>query len=420
MRLSVLSFALCALVVCACPTSERELGNTGRDAGAGAPGQDDGAPADVASGGAQEADEGASDPGELPTKEDVSEAVDEGSPPPSDPGLAPDVPVTPGQCPTVPTRLSFELIGLDADGDGVEKYLGRARIVESRPWEGDADFQWFVRMRLPGGSTLRMRLSTPIEDEIKLTRGHSVNLFVKTTAGAHPGRTILISDVEGTLLLFLYDGAPATELFFPVDPQSGVPFWYDCTALQACRYLRQGDPDCPAVEERCGMETHPPVETWPFWGRAINHIREGEESPDVGGARFAVALSRRLEPGAKDCKEHPPAWVQAVSQGKPPTDDCDAEVLEITYDNPDRFELFELCVQHNADDPIPDLEQIAPELSCPSGGHFGRCESDETACTGSLERAAGSRGRLPYQMWKTLCRLSKAHGVTRIRGGHYL
>jgi hypothetical protein len=421
MRLAAAFLLLCGQLCLACPSSERDLSAARADPGVPAAGEDASAPGDVEGGGVGAVDHGPQDAGAPPAKKDVVKAVDDGSSPANDPGHIADIPVAPGQCPTVPTRLAFELIGLDEDGDGVQKYLGRVKIEDSRPWEGGADFEWFVKMKLPGGSALRLRLSTPIDAAIALIDDHTVNLAVKTTAGANPARALLFSDVEGTGLLFLYDGPPATDLLFPVDPQNGVPFWYDCSALQACRYLRQMDEaDCPPVAERCGTETHPTVETWPFWGRAINRVREGEESTDVGGARFAVALSRRLEPGDEQCKEYPKAWVQAVAQGKSLTDDCDPTVLDITYDNPDRFELFEICVRQNGVDPIPGLKEIAPELSCPSGGHFGRCSSDETACTGSLERAAGSSGRLPYDVWKTLCRLSKEPAVRRIRGGHYL
>jgi hypothetical protein len=99
--------------------------------------------------------------------------------------------------------------------------------------------------------------------------------------------------------------------------------------------------------------------------------------------------------------------------------ECNFDKLELTQDNPEMYEFYELCIPDNLPAVEDQLKLIDPTLYCGVAGGFAGCTAGETGCHGDLEFEQGTKA-ITDSKWHQLCQLSLKPPVSTIGGGHFI
>jgi|GEM_PF-6926756 len=104
---------------------------------------------------------------------------------------------------------------------------------------------------------------------------------------------------------------------------------------------------------------------------------------------------------------------------------CDLAKLGFSKENPQKYELYEICIRKDEPDAWDKVKAIDPSLQCTkdSAGVFARCDlSTEDRCIAGLEinHGLGSGRYLSDSAISALCELARQDFVTKIAGGYYL
>jgi hypothetical protein len=99
---------------------------------------------------------------------------------------------------------------------------------------------------------------------------------------------------------------------------------------------------------------------------------------------------------------------------------CNTAKIQFDKDNPQQFELYELCMDKDYANAQAELQDIDPGIACGTGGAFAKCDkSTQVACLGELPHDPDTTDVTDDQ-WARLCQMSQLDFVILIAGGHYL
>jgi Cys-rich repeat protein len=104
---------------------------------------------------------------------------------------------------------------------------------------------------------------------------------------------------------------------------------------------------------------------------------------------------------------------------------CDLAKIGFSKENPQEYELYEICIRNDEPEAWNKVMTIDPNLQCAKGsaGVFAKCDpSIEDRCMGRLDinHGLGNGKYLSDSAISALCELSQQGFVTKIAGGYYL
>jgi len=345
------------------------------------------APADVAAGVDTPAPEDVPVPDELPPPADV---------PPADAGQ-PDTPDPPPETCDVadPLKPFGVLITPETAASGV------GVVTDIGPYCCDADWDFQLAIDLSDGTTLTAVGKLPGAPIPPLALGETVTVHHQVDMPWWVEHNLVILGPAGELRFWYHSG---TENLGPPD---GCP---ECPALSLAQTT------CEPVEVDCGTRLHPPVDV--TLGAATASLRQGQQGPL--GDDVALGIARAHHWVDIQCTDIPSKWIDAWAVSTLPIHEpeCDTDKIALTQANPQKYELYELCLPKDADPAA--VKAIDEKLACGVAGVFAKCDSDtQMGCNTALKYEPGTK-TLSAEMWAQLCALSLLSDVSNIAGGHYL
>jgi hypothetical protein len=216
------------------------------------------------------------------------------------------------------------------------------------------------------------------------------------------------------VVVIWYQGAH--PLFFGHAASQSKP-WWDCGGEQVCPYAAFQPADCDPVEMTCGKGIHPPVFMMAQGGLSSSEpgviLHQGETADGGPGYTYGVATAYSISDYL--CADYPTTWLGAFMLKT-----FEGYKLQLGQDNPQMYEFYELCIQKDGIDPVPELKAIDPTIYCGVAGAFAKCSPGfEVGCHGDLD-FVGATKQITPEKWAQLKKLSLVPWVTRIAGGFWL